>query len=379
MKQILIVTILLSACNAFSQEVHHTEIMREADLLINNYQFDQALSLMNKAEDSLNVELLQRKGYCYSRLGNYTDAIIAYEGIRKTDSLNREALHQLGQLYSRNDQYDHSRACYMKLIDLDSTNSFYYRQYASVAVKANDIINGIAYYLQTVKLNPRDMEAVQQLATILIEAEAYTFADSMLNHVLAIAENPQLRLLLARANLGEEKYAEVIENLGKLLTKTATTAVSARLMGISYFQLDQYEKVIPCMEFLLRNGMKADWIFYYLGVSYQQLNNPAQGIEFLNLAIEESISDNINTYYTQLAMAYEEIKDFKNAIRYYKAAYESSKSDILLYHLARNYDVYYKDKTPARIYYKKYLNSDDTIQIAKEYSRHRLTVLSDFR
>lgn len=379
MKQILIVTILLSACNAFSQEVHHTEIMREADLLINNYQFGQALSLLNTSADSMNISLLQRKGFCYSRLGNYSDAIIAYEGLRETDSLNRDALHQLGQLYSRNAQYVQAQVCYQKLIDLDSINSFYYKQYASVSVKANDIINGIANYLQTVKLNPRDFEAYAELGNILLEAEQYQFADSMLTRALDTAENSQLRLLLAHAKFGEEEYEAVIENVGQLLIKSDTTPAYARLLGISYFQLDQYKKVIPCMQLLLRSGVKADWIFYYMGVSFQQLNDPKQGIIFLNSAIEESISDNISTYYTQLAMTYEEINDFKNAIRYYKAAYESSKSGILLYHLARNYDVYYKDKTPAQIYYKKYLNSDDTIQIAKEYSRHRLTVLSDFR
>ncbi|MEX2232819.1 MAG: hypothetical protein WD824_11700, partial [Cyclobacteriaceae bacterium] len=103
------------------------------------------------------------------------------------------------------------------------------------------------------------------------------------------------------------------------------------------------------------------------------------GIAFLNQAIEESIADHIGTYYNQLAMAYEEIKDFKNAIRYYKTAYETSKSAILLYHLARNYDVYYKDKTQAQLYYKKYLDSDDTIRLAKKYSRYRLDVLTELR
>lgn len=83
--------------------------------------------------------------------------------------------------------------------------------------------------------------------------------------------------------------------------------------------------------------------------------------------------------YTQLATSYESLKDFKSAIKYYKAAYESSKSDILLYHLARNYDVYYKDKSQAITYYKRYLSSDDTIRIAREYTRLRLDELSVYR
>jgi tetratricopeptide (TPR) repeat protein len=158
-----------------------------------------------------------------------------------------------------------------------------------------------------------------------------------------------------------------------------TIPVYARLLGISYFQLDQYDKVLPCMKFLLKSDLKAEWIYYYIGVSFQQRHQPDSAVTYINKAIEEGISDNISNYYTQLASSYEDLKDFKSAIKYYKAAYESSKSDILLYHLARNYDVYYKDKAQAISYYKRYLNSDDTIKIAKEYTRLRLDQLSVYR
>jgi tetratricopeptide (TPR) repeat protein len=361
------------------QKLPVSEIIQEVDVLMRNYQFNNALVLMDNSEDSLHVDLLQRRGLCYSRLGEYGAAIAAYEKIQGADSLNREALYQLGQLYAVSDLYPQAISSFQKLIFLDSTNSYYYKHYAAAAVKAEDLIHGIAGYMQAVSLNPRDMEAYAHLSNILLEAEQYHFVDSMLSDVLATTENKQVRLLRARANLGEERYDAVVENIEKLLISSDTTATYARLMGISYFQLEEYSKVIPCMEFLIRKGIKADWIFYYLGVSYQQMNDPLKGIEFLNLAIEEGISDNIGTYYQQLGMAYEEMKDFGNAIRTYIAAYQQSKADILLYHLARNYDVYYKDKKQAQIYYRKYLDSDDTLRMAKKYSAYRLEILSDVK
>jgi tetratricopeptide (TPR) repeat protein len=91
-----------------------------------------------------------------------------------------------------------------------------------------------------------------------------------------------------------------------------------------------------------------------MGVAYQQSHEPDSAIMYFNKAIDAGISENISNYYTQLASTYEELKDFKSAIKYYKAAYESSRADILLYHLARNYDVYYKDKTQAIAYYKRF-------------------------
>lgn len=379
MKPSLLFLIMLCSYKAFPQEPSAPEILQQADQLIREYKFEQALSIMNHTDDSLNNFVLQRKGLCFSKLGNYSDAIKTYERLRNADSLNREALYNLGQLYSLREEYELSGSCFQKLIAMDSTNSYYYKQYAAVAQRKNDPISAIAYYIQTVNLNPRDIEAYSHLSSILLDAEQYLYVDSMLTKVLSIAENSQLRLLLARAKLGQDKYREVIANIETILLKSDTTATYARLLGISYFQLDQYKKVIPCMQFLIGKGVKADWIYYYLGVAFQEQDDIANAIIYLNMAVEESMSDHIGAYYTQLASAYEQVKDFKSAIRSYRTAYETSKADILLYHLARNYDVYYKDKTQAQLYYKKYLESKDTIQLARKYSKHRLDALSDSR
>jgi tetratricopeptide (TPR) repeat protein len=177
--------------------------------------------------------------------------------------------------------------------------------------------------------------------------------------------------------MGQQQYKQAIATIGKLIVKRDTLPTYARLLGISYFQLNEYKKVIQCMNYLLNADQKHDWIYYYLGVSYRELNDLPRSIEYMNKAIDEGITENIGAYYTQLARAYQDQKDFKNAIHYYHAAYEKSKSKILLYHLARSYDVYYKDKSTAIAYYRQYLASDDTIRIAKEYSRHRINTLSD--
>src|SRR5687768_18302912 len=100
----LTAALAFNACMVFGQKVPVSEIIQQVDVLMSNYQFNKALVFMNKAGDSLDMDLLRRKGLCYSKLGNYNDAILAYESIRNIDSINREALHQLGQLYSVTDQ-----------------------------------------------------------------------------------------------------------------------------------------------------------------------------------------------------------------------------------------------------------------------------------
>jgi tetratricopeptide (TPR) repeat protein len=129
------------------------------------------------------------------------------------------------------------------------------------------------------------------------------------------------------------------------------------------------------MNFLVNHNYDSDWIYYYLGAASRELGDIPASIVYFGKAVEKSISENTGTYYSQLGRSYEEAKDYRNAIRAYRAAYNNSKEGILLYHLARSYDVYYKDKAQALAYYKKYLESDDTIRLAKEYSRRRVQAM----
>jgi len=288
-------------------------------------------------------------------------------------------LIQLGQLYARNNQVDKAKTCFEKLIALDSTNSFYFKQYASFESSINDIGLAVKLYSKALVLNPSDFESYSSLGTMLLDLEAFQSLDGLLKKGLLLDSlQSSLLLLQAKSQMGQQQYREAVVTMGRLLAEHDTIPAYARLLGICYFQLSEYASVVKCMNFLLDSNLKSEWVYYYLGVSYRELHDLPRSVEYMDKAIEEGISDNIGTYYSQLARTFEEKKDYKNAIHYYKAAYEKSKSKILLYHLARNYDVYYKDKSTAIAYYRQYLSSDDTIKIAKEYSRHRLNRLADY-
>lgn len=70
---------------------------------------------------------------------------------------------------------------------------------------------------------------------------------------------------------------------------------------------------------------------------------------------------------------------YAEAIKAYQTAYKSSKENILLYHLARNYDLYYKDKKTAVEYYEKYLLTQDSDNVSfMNYSEHRISELKEY-
>ncbi len=70
-------------------------------------------------------------------------------------------------------------------------------------------------------------------------------------------------------------------------------------------------------------------------------------------------------------------KNTKKAIVAYKDAYKYSDDPILLYYLATITDLYYKDKTIAINYYKKYLKSNHQHVEYKTYALHRSRYLKE--
>jgi tetratricopeptide (TPR) repeat protein len=150
------------------------------------------------------------------------------------------------------------------------------------------------------------------------------------------------------------------------------------MLGVSYHHVKDYSNVVTCMNYLLRNRYDFDWIYFYMGVAFRELGDVPASVRWLKLAAQKSISDNTKIYYSQLGQSFEDMGNYEEAIRAYRTAYNYSKDGVLLYHLARNYDVYYEDKATAALYYQKYLESDDTIRLAREYARKRMQDMGHF-
>ena len=371
---------ILFFCSLTMAEAQKTDsIMNEQRLLIHrvdslvaSYKFEKALDILAKG-DSMNVEILLRIGQCNFRLGASGSAIHPYERVLQIDSANLSALNQLGQLYARDGDFSKALASFVQLIRLDTANSYYYRQAGSMAARLENKIFAKELYRKALHFNSLDVEASMALGTIMMDMEEYAGVDSIVDRALvADGTYKPLLLLKAKSAFEQQHFETVILTINSLLEKSDTSAIHARLLGISYFHLHNYNKLVTCMNFMLRNRYDNEWIFYYLGVASRELGDIAASIDYFRMAVQKSISENTMTYYSQLGQSYEEMGDYQGAIRSYRAAYNYSKDGILLYHLARTYDVFYKDKTTALAYYQKYLKSDDTIRRAKEYARKRM-------
>jgi tetratricopeptide (TPR) repeat protein len=379
MKAICSIVLAATCFQLLAQQPSESQFPQDVDQLIHSYQFNKAIALLERIQDSLSVEVLQRKGTCYHQMGNYNEAITEYERIISLDSMHQGALLALGQLYGKQKQFGRAYFCYTKLIQMDSLNSYYFKQLGNVAYQANNIGLAMQILSRALELNPTDIDSNALLADMLLNGEQPEAADMLLTSALKLTTSPQLSLLLAKAKLAEEKYTEAIQTTSQLIVNSDTLPAHARIMGIGNFMLKEYDKAIWWLDFLLNAGTQAEWVYYYIGLSYERLDKPDSAIAFLNKAIVEGTSENLGEYYVHLAASYEAANNYAMAIKYYQAGYKISRSGIILYHLAVNYDVYYKDKAQAIAYFRKYLESDDTIKLAREYSMARVNQLEFYR
>ena len=174
MKRLLIAFLTMTFHFSISQD------LKQVDELVNNYQFEKALTMLANIADTTDVRVPLQRGYCYYRLGNFKNAIQFYNEALRLDSTNRSALIQLGQLYSRSNRFNEAKMCYERLILIDSTSSYYFKQYAALATSVNDIPLAIDLYCQILLLNPNDIESYSLLGNIFLDTEEYLRLDTLI-------------------------------------------------------------------------------------------------------------------------------------------------------------------------------------------------------
>lgn len=366
----LFTTIVLALLifNAAGQESDSTsaDIYSKANTQLSNYQFEEAIQSLNIClkSDSNNQDLLYKLAFCQAKLGRLKQAKNSYSIILSLDSNNIKALNQIAVIYANESNYEAATEQYKRLLQIDSLNAYYNKQIAELALKSGKIEDAILHFKKSNQLNPLDIETISSLCEIYQAIKFYDAADSLTNLGRMLdSTNIKLILFQAKSAYRQKKYEAVVENINALFKlKTDTSINELKLLGVSYFQIKKHNKAIALLNQALELEQDSEIIHYYLGLAYKEAGNLESSVYHFEKAIDSGVSNNIASYYTNLAIVFEEKGEYPESIKAYQSAYKSSYNKILLYHLARNYDTYYKDKNTAIDYYK-------------DYSKHRISEL----
>jgi len=330
--------------------------------------------------DSMDMHCLERTAISAYRLGDIPTAKRYLHLAAEKDTANLTIINQLSSIYEQEKNIPKAIKYYTVLNKAYPENPLYYRKLAQLYQAAGLLTDAFKYYGRTLALNDKDQFAIRGLSELFIANQQYAEADSILRLGLAQDSlNVNFNLLMAQCQYKQKAFDSTVHYLEQINYEIDFSPYFNKMFGYAYIQIDSFEKSIPILEKALMDDGSKEYAHYYLAIAYEQLENSEYAQYHYGKAIEEAISNNIDLYHRSLAKMSEDQNRLGDAIQHYLEAYRYNADPLLLFYLARVTDQYYKDKSAAINYYKKYLDSTHNNESYRNYARERKSALIEER
>ncbi len=332
-------------------------------LLLDYYQnqhFAEAADYLKKIypEPVTDVKILSSLAYASSMAGKLPEADGYYQRIYAADTTNTAILFNLGGINARRGNNIKALGFYKKILLKDSTNFNVYKQMATLSQNTGSVLDALNYLVKANKINPVEPDVAYDLTSFYINLKLYKKADTVVTTALQ-ADTANMLLLLGKGqiNYSLEKYPETIAVCNKLIQSGDQTSIVISMLGTSYFNLKGYTNCINTFKLLEVSKTASETSYYYTAMSYKALGDLPTAVIYFDKAIKEAISGNVNSYYGEMAGAYDKLHQVKKAINAYQKSLQYGVMPLTYYALANLYDTELKNKTLALRYYKKYVSS----------------------
>lgn len=328
--------------------------------------------------DSLNIKCHEKAGQSAYRLGDIPEAKQYFHILEKLDTASYVAFSQLSSIYELEKNAPKAIKYYTRLKTLYPENPIYYRKLGQQYQAAGLIKEAFDNYSQAFKKNARDMYSIQGIAEIFIANKQYVEADSLIRKGLLLDSlNVNFSLLIAQSKYRQKAFDSTVHYLEKINYEIDFSPYFNKMFGYAYIQIDSFEKSIPLLEKSLVDEGSKEYAHYYLATAYEKLENEEYALFHYGKALEEGISENVDLYHRSLARLHNDNNELREAISHYQDAYKYGEDPLVLFYLARACDIYYKDKSIAVNYYRKYLKSGEKTTEYIQYSKDRKRALQE--
>jgi protein O-GlcNAc transferase len=277
-----------------------------------------------------------------------------YKKILSFDVCQVEAWYNLGKIYYQNQRYQESLEYLLKALELDSSKAIWHYELGLVLEKLGAIPQAIRAYQEALVIDPQWISAYNSLGNIWFESGELEQAESMYRQVLSACPDHCAgyinlgNILMAQSQVEEaiEAYEkalslkprdpDILHNLGVafeakhdqseaysyfgyscyrqgsyqeainyyqkfLETQTGDVAFYAALADC-YKSLNQYPEAINIYQEAIRLYPKSDWLYFNLGVAFQDFGDTEKSIAVLTEALQESPNNLSLQIYQQLML-----------------------------------------------------------------------------
>jgi len=372
-----ILGLLLWSCLGLAQDANTT-----MEQLFQQGKYNESLA---KAEyciayDSTNVICTKIMADSANKLGDQSTAKKYYHILEKLDSTDVHSYMQLAAIYEQQQQIPKAIKYYSLLNVLAPENSIFFRKNAHLYRTVKDNIKAFELYATAHKINPKDILTIRGLAELCVGNDQMLLADSLIRKgIVYDPENISMYYLLARSKYKQKQYDSVTLVLEGVRRQVDLNSYYNKLLGYSYLQIDSVDLAIQKLSLALVDDPESEKLHYYLATALEKKGEMEGAMDHYEKAVKYAKSPDLDLYHRNAGRLANSEKKYKQAITHYRDAYRYSEDPVILYYLASVCDLYYKDKSIAINYYKKYVKSSHPHQEYKAYAEKRYRYLAELK
>ncbi|OGG56040.1 MAG: hypothetical protein A3F84_16095 [Candidatus Handelsmanbacteria bacterium RIFCSPLOWO2_12_FULL_64_10] len=345
--------------------------------------FQNAVRYLKKAVELLPAHI----GYRYqlarvlTQSGLPRDAATHYEAIVAQDSTYVPALVNLGLLLSEG--RDHRRAVDMfaRVVQQNPRNFLGHYYFASALVNAGEPDSARGYLAACLTLNPGYAPALNLLASLYFKKPDYQ--EALRLYTLASAQNPQNADLFYKTGLCHEKLQRYNSAATAFLQATlldSTNSLYFARLGQSYFQMRKFAASIDAYQKAASLDEDNPVLLFNIGLAWAQMDSTRKAVDALNRAASAHHPEKIAYIYNQVGALHFNKKRYRSARTAYRKALQFDPSNVEAQFYLALADEQLKNFKTAIEGYKRFLRlaSGDVDQREKvELARKRIQQLME--
>ncbi len=285
-------------------------------------------------------------------------ALEIYERLLDREGDDWELLYQTAEIYNALGRFNDAADKYKRMVELDPTNKILQRQLAETFARGGKTREAIKILEGILEADGNNAEALAALADVYLEQQDFPRALGLYQRLLALERtNPEVRLRVGVAYAGQmqrdstfiDKAKPIFEQLSKevpndwrphyylgmiaerqrndslatgyfeKVTKLAEWNGDAWwLIGSSYFEKGEYQKLVDAMERAKKAIPKDSRVHFLLGLAYSRMDRSEEAIAALRRSLELK-PDDMNAIST-LALTLDGLHQYQESDSLYERA-----------------------------------------------------------
>ncbi len=324
------------------------------------------------------VHLDRALGESYAALRRWSLAASAFHRVLETDSTDWATRQALAEVYRRARRWKDAKQQYERLVRRDSTNGQWWARLANCEIELGQVGRAIPHFAQAHRLQPQSADVALTLSRFYQSTFRTEKAQRVVDTTLSYRAGDS-RLWRRRADLAfkQEQLGRSRRAYRRALATGDSSATLYRRIGLIDVKNQQYQRALSSLRRSYQRDSTHTRTALYLGISYLRVDSLQQASAYLQRTIDLETQGPITEALMQKGNLHNQRGNMTAAIQAYQTArrLRPSRTDVY-FHLAHVYDEYYRDKTTAARYYRRFLRaSDSTQQQLRSYAQNRLTSL----